>query len=398
MPALRARHTLLLAAKLDFPTWKQPRALRCGDLGIGARDPWIGAVPYSAQQRSASERICSTTTLSGSESVPSALPGCTSLAPIGRKRAIQPGFVCIRYCRLCHERILSHRHFTPPYINPPAVSSTLPLIILPITPVPVLQSQLLRSRPIVSLFASNSIFIYHSAPVSLGLAKLDSPSAVPFLSYSPGPIDRWRGSAGSTPVNSPLTPTTSLPARRGDREKDLYFSWFRKTPSAVGSSQSDSFIESEDLLFQDLEHSDSPLFSPLSPQYHISGAMSVSTPPIDITSPARFPSSSPRRQTSTLTSALQGAGAMPQPPSGLTINGQNNRDPSSVALRDESSANGLSQYSTGAQPIAMAERPRKESFANSLVNGSWGGVSVGSWIRDEYVNTSYPVSLNSSST
>jgi transcription factor SFP1 len=33
----------------------------------------------------------------------------------------------------------------------------------------------------------------------------------------------------------------------------------------------------------------------------------------------------------------------------------------------------------------MKDRPRRESNAmNSLVNGlSWGGVSVGSWIRDE---------------
>lgn len=32
------------------------------------------------------------------------------------------------------------------------------------------------------------------------------------------------------------------------------------------------------------------------------------------------------------------------------------------------------------------EKPRRESLAGSLVGGmSWGGVSVGSWIRDEFV-------------
>lgn len=49
-----------------------------------------------------------------------------------------------------------------------------------------------------------------------------------------------------------------------------------------------------------------------------------------------------------------------------------------------------SYYGSGAQPISMntsnRERPRRESVAGSMVGGmSWGGVSVGSWIRDEYV-------------
>jgi transcription factor SFP1 len=43
----------------------------------------------------------------------------------------------------------------------------------------------------------------------------------------------------------------------------------------------------------------------------------------------------------------------------------------------------------GAQPISMdgsnRKNARRESIASSLVGGmSWGGVSVGSWIRDEY--------------
>lgn len=47
-----------------------------------------------------------------------------------------------------------------------------------------------------------------------------------------------------------------------------------------------------------------------------------------------------------------------------------------------------------AKPISMNnpnrndDRPRRESMGNSLVGGmSWGGVSVGSWIRDEYVHS-----------
>lgn len=35
-------------------------------------------------------------------------------------------------------------------------------------------------------------------------------------------------------------------------------------------------------------------------------------------------------------------------------------------------------------PRNLDPRPRRESLAGSLVGGmSWGGVSVGSWIRDE---------------
>ena len=51
-------------------------------------------------------------------------------------------------------------------------------------------------------------------------------------------------------------------------------------------------------------------------------------------------------------------------------------------------------YGSGAQPISMntSNRPRRESVAGSLVNGmSWGGVSVSSWIRDEYVNICFPI-------
>lgn len=47
---------------------------------------------------------------------------------------------------------------------------------------------------------------------------------------------------------------------------------------------------------------------------------------------------------------------------------------------------------SGARPISVKGRPnqndkmRRESLAQSLGTGmSWGGVSVNSWIRDEYV-------------
>lgn len=58
--------------------------------------------------------------------------------------------------------------------------------------------------------------------------------------------------------------------------------------------------------------------------------------------------------------------------------------------RKESFGAAMAQYGNGTKPIMMVgsnrDKQRRESLAGSLVGGmSWGGVSVGSWIRDEYV-------------
>lgn len=55
----------------------------------------------------------------------------------------------------------------------------------------------------------------------------------------------------------------------------------------------------------------------------------------------------------------------------------------------------MAQWGNGTKPISVMgsnrEKPRRESLAGSLVGGmSWGGVSVGSWIRDEFV---LPISI-----
>ena len=62
--------------------------------------------------------------------------------------------------------------------------------------------------------------------------------------------------------------------------------------------------------------------------------------------------------------------------------------------RQDSASNGMpsSYYGSGARQIpGRAERSRRESAAGSFANGmSWGGVSVGSWVRDEYASTPVP--------
>jgi transcription factor SFP1 len=113
--------------------------------------------------------------------------------------------------------------------------------------------------------------------------------------------------------------------------------------------------------------------------------MAQAASPIDIATPPRFGSNSPQNQTSNLTSALREAGATRNThhdTPALQQNGTDMQRPSLSARNDSISG---SFYGTGARPISMKDRPRRESNAmNSLVNGlSWGGVSVGSWIRDE---------------
>jgi transcription factor SFP1 len=120
--------------------------------------------------------------------------------------------------------------------------------------------------------------------------------------------------------------------------------------------------------------------------------MAQTATPIDIQTPPRYGSNSPQNQTSNLTSALREAEAnrdFSQTPNQLDSNGFNQfRDGRpSISERHGSISNmlGTSFYGSGARPISMRDRGRRESTNMGSFNGgmSWGGVSVGSWIRDE---------------
>jgi len=147
-------------------------------------------------------------------------------------------------------------------------------------------------------------------------------------------------------------------------------------------------------LFADAGDCSFPLF-PDSPWQHRGlHAMAQTASPIDIQTPPRFGSHSPPNQTSNLTSALREAeanrelSAMPsqQNPNGFDFS----RDARpSMSDRQSSVSNllGTSFYGSGARPISMRDRPRRESQNMGSLGGgmSWGGVSVGggSWLRDE---------------
>ncbi|KFX96928.1 hypothetical protein O988_04630 [Pseudogymnoascus sp. VKM F-3808] len=109
----------------------------------------------------------------------------------------------------------------------------------------------------------------------------------------------------------------------------------------------------------------------------------TTTSPIDIATPSRNASSSPSSQGTksgtrfnsntgvddSRTSAIMSA-------SQFTQNGERQRQESFVSAKPISMNN----------PRNLDPRPRRESLAGSLVGGmSWGGVSVGSWIRDDII-------------
>ncbi|ORY14192.1 hypothetical protein BCR34DRAFT_647079 [Clohesyomyces aquaticus] len=238
---------------------------------------------------------------------------------------------------------------------------------------------------------------------STATVKLDSQETPPPLTYSPNASDRGREStAETTPVSTPIEQAPSPQLGRPRKDRDLYFSWHRK-PHELGGTRS---LHSEpDLLFEDTGDCSFPLFPESPPENRPNfDKMASAASPIDISAAPRFNSSSPRNQTSNLTFALQEAGATHDHGSTSHPNVAGGNDFSagrlSVGGRHESISNGLgsSFYGSGARPISMKDRPRRESNnMGSFAGGvSWGGVSVGSWIRDDILMTGTSPAFNQS--
>ena len=195
--------------------------------------------------------------------------------------------------------------------------------------------------------------------------------------------------AETTPIGTPKGFDAAYRRKsEKEKEKDLLFSWCRKPSGGFGGGAS-SYVDST-LLEADLEDSTFPLFTDALGARDMAGRSS----PIDIATPSRNGSASPRHhQASNLTSALQATtGNETRPTPALNIGGGNAKGFGGGFRQRESTNGGMSgldsQLESGAQPMSMDasnwEQPRRESLAGSLVQGmSWGGVSVGSWIRDE---------------
>lgn len=221
--------------------------------------------------------------------------------------------------------------------------------------------------------------------------KLDSQETPPPLHFSPVLSDPGRSStAETTPLGTPRGFSGAYPRRlEKEKERDNFFSWHRKSADIFAAS-SNSYADST-LLESDLEDSAFPLFS------DPAGAANMMTSrvsPIDIATPLRNGSVSPRlHHTSNLTTALQStSGNEARPTPAVNIGNSNTKGFGGGLGHRDSVGGGISipgsHFGSGAQPISMnssnREKPRRESIAGSLVGGmSWGGVSVGSWIRDE---------------
>jgi transcription factor SFP1 len=209
-------------------------------------------------------------------------------------------------------------------------------------------------------------------------------------------------------LHTPNVAEAPWPATTTKRERDLYFSWLKKQDLVERSSnpvRSATWkLDDDDLcdpLFEDEGDAIAtfPLFPTNSPfAFQDSTKMAdTSAAPIDISLPPRLSNSqSPRNQTSTLTSALQEAGAAGQhaPDAGnMQYMGVPDMGRLSVSGRHDSISNlfSSSYLASGARPISMKDRQRRESNTGGSFMGngmSWGGISVGS-LRDEYVQNHY---------
>jgi transcription factor SFP1 len=211
-------------------------------------------------------------------------------------------------------------------------------------------------------------------------AEAQSP---PPLHYSPCISDHDRSSTReSTPISTPIGLGVPF-ARRPDRGKS-HFAWHGKP---LGANNHASYFDSAIIEADHDEDSNFPLFPSSPPD---SSTMSAQVAPIDIAT-RQTSISPPGQQASNLTTALRKAGNSERPINVSSPNGGGLGNFKTVAVRKDSIGASMAQWTGGTKPISVSgsnrDRPRRESLAGSLVGGmSWGGVSVGSWIRDEWVS------------
>jgi transcription factor SFP1 len=197
----------------------------------------------------------------------------------------------------------------------------------------------------------------------------------PPLHHSPSPSDQSQSTSRDTTPVTPVGTGSSF----GKKVEKYCLPWFKK-PIDVGRTTTRLCLDTA-LLAPDFDDNTFPTFGAPPP---VRGMASVAEP-LDIS--LRQTSTSPRgNQPSTLTSALQRSASeekrkMANPLPETALNRPLPQMPSNAS-------DDFARFEHGARPITMQGRPndkaRRESIAQSLGTGmSWGGISVGSWIRDE---------------
>ncbi|RMD42219.1 hypothetical protein DV735_g2866, partial [Chaetothyriales sp. CBS 134920] len=204
-------------------------------------------------------------------------------------------------------------------------------------------------------------------------AAAESP---PPLQHSPSLSDQSHFHSRETTPATPVSQASSA-GRRTDKTS---LPWVKKLVNTGKSTTGLSLVDAR--LQPDLDNS-FPLFGASPPGSRMAGPAS---PPVPISITPRESSGSPPRgnQPSNLTSALQrGTGTDSSQWHALNMQG-----PQAVPQPPHNAYSDVSQLKNGTQPISVNGKAnstmRRESLAQSLGTGmSWGGVSVGSWIRDD---------------
>lgn len=217
----------------------------------------------------------------------------------------------------------------------------------------------------------------------------------PSLYYSPSISDHDHLSTSeSTPISTPVGfgATSSYTRKPSSRSKDspAWDSNASRDPGSRPFYLDSTLAETDGEDPVDVSHL--PLFP--SPSPGKTDTMNGQQSPFDLS--ARQTSvSPPGQQASNLTSALQKA-ANNDRAGNSSVPAASNASAvyKAAAARKDSLSASMSQWGNGTKPISVMgsnrEKPRRESLAGSLVGGmSWGGVSVGSWIRDESVYLRY---------
>ena len=201
--------------------------------------------------------------------------------------------------------------------------------------------------------------------------KLDSRETPPPLHFSPALSDRDRSSTRETsPIGTPQAfgPGAGLP-RKTHQQKEI-LPWNNRPISF--SDNPTSFVD-DSLLETDYENSTFTLFDD-GIDHNKMGSRAT---PVDIASSPQAGS----RFTSSTNALHPTTGNETRVSGAIDISGgSSKRAMSNVFGRRDSVAQ------TGAQPMSTngSSRVRKDSLASSMATGmSWGGISVGSWIRDE---------------